>query len=89
MGNQPLTKGSKHMCCLFTGQVAHAVGQIDGNYSSSVYLDGLPLAVVGSTITCNDGSTATILTGSSKVFIEGKPMAILASQTSHGGSFSK
>lgn len=46
-------------------------GQITGGNSSNVYINGRPIAVVGSEVTTHIGNKTTINNGSSNVFIGG------------------
>lgn len=54
-------------------------GFISGGCSPNVYCNGLPVATVGSVTTENDSccgsAKGTVATGSSKVFVNGKPIA--------------
>lgn len=68
--------GDMHAC----PQRGHGVNSIvDG--SSDVFINGMPVATVGSGTSCG----ASVAVGSSTVTINGKPAAVLGSATTHGG----
>ncbi len=84
MANKALAQGDKHLCPLVSN-VPHAAGQIFSNCSTSVFINDTPLATVGSKIQCKDGSFTSIISGSSKVFVEGQALATDGSKTDHNG----
>lgn len=63
-------------------------GAIQVLNNQSVHIGGLPAATVGDLVLCH-GSPATIVAGSSTVFINGKPAAREGDPTSHGGTIIK
>lgn len=68
--------GDAHTC----PKKGHSVNAISSG-ESSVLINGLPAATIGSSTSCG----ATIVAGSSSVTINGKPAAVIGSATSHGG----
>ena len=70
-----------------TPPVPHVGGPIVGPGVANVLIGGLPAAVLGDSCTCV-GPPATIINGSTKVFINNKPAARMGDATSHGGKIS-
>ncbi|HEX6427406.1 MAG TPA: M35 family metallo-endopeptidase [Niastella sp.] len=73
----------KHTCPAAT-PVPHVGGPIIGPCCTSVLIEEMPAARVGDFCDCN-GVPDAILTGSSGVFIGGKPAARIGDKTVHGG----
>lgn len=77
------TVGHNHTCPARTGKKKHVGGPIiDGQ--DFVTVNGVPVAVVGSKVTCQ-GPVDTIVSGSSSVKINGKAVARVGDKTAHGG----
>ena len=70
-----------------TPPVPHVGGPIVGPGVANVLIGGLPAAVLGDSCTCV-GPPATIINGSTKVFINNKPAARMGDAPSHGGKIS-
>lgn len=88
------TTGEHHGHYNEDGEPIHGVGTITGsissNCSSNVYVNGKPVAFVGSSTTeydnCGTGY-GKVATGSSKVYVNGKPIARNGDSISaHNGS---
>jgi uncharacterized Zn-binding protein involved in type VI secretion len=73
-----------HTCPMVTGVVPHVGGPIMPPGVPTVIIGGLPAATVGSLCTCV-GPPDSIIMGSMKVMIGGRPAARLGDQTAHGG----
>ena len=73
-----------HTCPMVTGVVPHVGGPILPPGVPTVLIAGLPAATLGSMCTCV-GPPDTIIMGSTKVMIGGKPAARMGDPTSHGG----
>ena len=73
-----------HTCPMFNGPVPHVGGPILPPGVPTVLIAKMPAATVGSMCTCV-GPPDTILMGSMKVMIGGKPAARMGDQTAHGG----
>jgi uncharacterized Zn-binding protein involved in type VI secretion len=73
-----------HTCPMTTGPVPHVGGPILPPGVPTVLIAGLPAATVGSMCTCV-GPPDTIIKGSMKVMIGGRPAARMGDQTAHGG----
>lgn len=65
--------------------VPHVGGPILGPGAPTVLIGGMPAAVVGDSCVCV-GPPDTIVAGSTKVLIKGKPAARQGDQTAHGGT---
>lgn len=76
--------GHYHTCPKFEGNTPHVGGAINRGQSACT-VNGIPVAVVGATCTCEVGGPDTIVTGHAALTINGKPVAIVGSQTAHGG----
>jgi len=63
----------------------HGIALSLSNNATKVFINNVPLVCVGDEYLCSDGTKSKIIFGSSKVFINGKPMAIISSTTDHGG----
>lgn len=77
-----------HVCPMITPgppPVPHVGGPVIGPSTPNVLIGNFPAAVVGDTCTCV-GPPDTIITGSSTVFIGGKPAARMGDITAHGGA---
>ncbi|MCY4179417.1 MAG: PAAR domain-containing protein [Litoreibacter sp.] len=74
-----------HSCPMVTDVVPHVGGPIIGPGVPTVFIAGMPAAVLGDNCTCV-GPPATIVKGSATVMIGGKPAARMGDTTSHGGS---
>lgn len=66
------------------GPVPHVGGSINSGQALCT-VNGLAVAVVGDTCTCQVGGPDTIVSGHSALTINGKPIAIVGSATAHGG----
>ncbi len=73
-----------HTCPMVTGTVPHVGGPVLPPGEPTVLIGGLPAACVGDMATCT-GPPDTISSGSSTVFIAGKPAARSTDPTAHGG----
>jgi len=73
-----------HTCPMVTGVVPHVGGPILPPGVPIVIIGGLPAATVGSMCTCV-GPPDSIVMGSTKVMIGGRPAARMGDQTAHGG----
>ena len=73
-----------HTCPMVTGVVPHVGGPILPPGVPTVLIAGLPAATLGSKCTCV-GPPDTIIMGSTKVMIGGKPAARMGDPTAHGG----
>lgn len=74
-----------HTCPMVTGTVPHVGGPISGPGAATVFIGGLPAAVVGDMCVCT-GPPDSIVKGSATVMIGGKPAARMGDSTAHGGS---
>ena len=74
-----------HICPLSENGVPHVGGPIIGPGAPNVLIAGMPAATVGDIANCN-GPADRIVTGSTTVFINGKPAARQGDQTVHGGT---
>jgi uncharacterized Zn-binding protein involved in type VI secretion len=74
-----------HVCPMFNGPVPHVGGPILPPGVPTVLIAGLPAATVGSMCTCA-GPPDSIVMGSTKVMIGGRPAARMGDTTAHGGS---
>ena len=82
---QPAARvGDPHVCPMFDGPKPHVGGPILPPGAPTVFLAGMPAAVVGATCTCA-GPPDAIARGSATVFIDGKPAARMGDTTVHGG----
>lgn len=78
------TKNGLHTCPLSDGPNPHIGFEIiEGD--STVYIENQAAATQGHALRCNSPSVPTIQTGSTTVFIGGKPAARQNDLTSHGG----
>jgi uncharacterized Zn-binding protein involved in type VI secretion len=83
MGKPAARLSDFHVCPMVTGLVPHVGGPCISTVS--VFVVSLPSVRVGDTAICN-GPPDTVITGSSTVFIEGKPAARMGDTTAHGGT---
>ncbi|MCA8884267.1 MAG: PAAR domain-containing protein [Rhodobacteraceae bacterium] len=75
------------VCPMVTGLVPHVGGPLVGPGAAAVLVNGLPAARgAGSDHAVCCGPSASVMTGSSTVMIEGKPAARVGDTTSHGGT---
>ena len=77
-----------HVCPMVTPglpPVPHVGGPVLGPGVPTVFIGGVPAAVLGDACTCV-GPPDTILMGSMTVMIGGKPAARLGDPTAHGGT---
>lgn len=65
--------------------VPHVGGPISGPCVPTVLIGKMPAAVVGDMLVCI-GPPDSIITGSTTVFMSGKPAARIGDKTAHGGS---
>ena len=73
-----------HTCPLFTGPVPHVGGPVLPPGAPTVFIGGMPAAVVGSMCVCT-GPPDSIVAGSGTVLIGGMPAARMGDSTAHGG----
>lgn len=85
MGKPVARLGDMHTCPSVTGTVPHVGGPISGPDSSTVFIGGMPAAVVGDMLVCV-GPPDSIIVGSGTVLIGGKPAARMGDLTAHGGT---
>ncbi|MCD8031809.1 MAG: PAAR domain-containing protein [Bacteroides sp.] len=77
-----------HVCPMQTPglpPIPHVGGPVMGPGGPTVWIGGLPAAVMGDMCTCV-GPPDSIVTGSATVMIGGKPAARVGDTTAHGGS---
>jgi uncharacterized Zn-binding protein involved in type VI secretion len=84
MGQPAARLTDMHTCPMVTGVVPHVGGPILGPGCPTVLILNLPAAVVGDTAFCV-GPPDTIVKGSLKTLISGKPAARVGDSTAHGG----
>jgi uncharacterized Zn-binding protein involved in type VI secretion len=80
--------GDMHTCPMVTPgvpPVPHVGGPIVGPGCPTVWIGGMPASIMGDEATCV-GPPDSIVTGSTSVFICGKPAARVGDQTAHGGT---
>ncbi len=75
---------SHHVCPMFDGPKPHVGGPIVSPGAPTVLIANLPSACVGSTAVCV-GPPDSVVQGSPKVLIGGKPAARVLDSTAHGG----
>ena len=85
MGIPIVTVGKQHVCPMKDGNKPHKGGQVIKGITG-VFIDGIPVATVGSTCVCCSPKTNSITSGAMGVLVDGKAIAILGSQTEHGGN---
>jgi uncharacterized Zn-binding protein involved in type VI secretion len=85
MGKPAARITDMHVCPMVTALVPHVGGPVTGPGAPTVFIGGLPAAVMGDLCTCT-GPPDTIVLGSTTVMISGKPAARLGDSTAHGGS---
>lgn len=85
MKQKACTKGSYHVCPMYTGDTPHTGGPVLGGQQNKVLFHKKLAAAVGDDVQCN-GPLDKISQGSSKVFICGKPAARVNDPCVHGGS---
>lgn len=76
--------GHHHTCPAFEGKTPHVGGPINSGQGACT-VNGIPVAVVGDTCTCEAGGPDIIVSGHASFTINGKPVAIVGSATAHGG----
>ncbi len=74
-----------HQCSQTTGPVPHVGGPIIGPGCPTVLIGGMPAAVVGDNCVCV-GPPDSIVKGSTKVLLAGKPAVRMGDSTAHGGT---
>jgi uncharacterized Zn-binding protein involved in type VI secretion len=80
--------GDMHVCPMQTPgtpPIPHVGGPITGPGAPTVMIAKMPAAVLGDMCVCV-GPPSTIVSGSTKVMIGGKPAARLGDSTAHGGT---
>lgn len=85
MGKPAARMKDMHICPMKNGEIPHKGGQILPGRNVSVLIEKFPAAVVGDSCVCV-GSSATIVSGSATVLINGYPAARMGDRTSHGGT---
>ena len=85
MGKPAARLTDMHVCPMVTVLVPHVGGPITGPGCPTVFIGGMPAAVMGDFCTCVGPPDAIIL-GSTGVLIGGKPAARMGDMTSHGGA---
>lgn len=85
MGIPIVVVGKQHICPMKDGNKPH-VGGVVTKGVSGVFIDGMPVATVGSECQCCSPKTNSITSGAYGVLVDGKPIVILGSQTEHGGN---
>jgi len=73
-----------HTCPLSDGPKPHVGGPLLPGGNSTVFIAGLPAAIVGDNCVCA-GPTDALVAGSSSVFIAGSPAVRMGDSTAHGG----
>lgn len=77
--------GDLHTCPMVNpGGVPHVGGPVVGPGAASVFIGGMPAAVVGDIVVCT-GPPDSIAKGSTTVLIGGRPAARQGDLTAHGG----
>jgi uncharacterized Zn-binding protein involved in type VI secretion len=77
-----------HVCPMVTPSmppVPHVGGPVTGPGVPTVFIGGLPAAVLGDNAVCV-GPPDSIVSGSSSVLMGGRPAARVGDSTAHGGS---
>ncbi|MBP6311715.1 MAG: PAAR domain-containing protein [Flavobacteriales bacterium] len=80
--------GDMHVCPMVTPgtpPIPHVGGPIAGPGCATVWIGGMPAAVLGDMCVCT-GPPDTIILGSTGVLIGGKPAARMGDMCAHGGS---
>jgi uncharacterized Zn-binding protein involved in type VI secretion len=88
MGQPAARVGDLHLCPMMTPAVVpipHVGGPILPPGTPTVFIGGMPAAVVGSMCLCV-GPPDSIVMGSATVLIGGMPAARLGDSTAHGGT---
>jgi uncharacterized Zn-binding protein involved in type VI secretion len=78
----------KHICPAVTANVPHAGGPILPPCCKTVFIQSLNAARVGDSALCVSTPPATIVKGSTTVYIGGSLAARLGDKTAHGGAIS-
>jgi uncharacterized Zn-binding protein involved in type VI secretion len=83
----PLARqGDQHNCPLAEpGFKLHFVVVITGPCASTVFVDNLPLALVGDSVGCQNAAPARIETGSPTLYVESTALVPVGDTTDHGG----
>src|ERR1017187_6053521 len=87
MGKPAARISDMHTCPMVTPgtpPIPHVGGPVTGPAVPTVFIGGMPAAVMGDMCTCV-GPPDTIILGSTGVFIGGKPAARMGDSTVHGG----
>ncbi len=74
-----------HVCPMVTAVVPHVGGPILPPGAPTVLISCLPAAPLGTMATCV-GPPDSIIMGSTKVLIQGRPAGRMTSQCAHGGT---
>lgn len=85
MGIPVVVVGKQHVCPMKDGSKPHKGGMVTEGIIG-VFIDGKPVATVGSKCQCCSPKENTITSGAAGVLIDGKPIALVGSQTEHGGN---
>lgn len=73
-----------HTCPMVTGTVPHVGGPVLPGGNTTVFIGGMPAAVVGDNCMCA-GPPDSLIMGSATVMIGGKPAVRMGDSTAHGG----
>lgn len=86
---QPAARlGDMHVCPMITPgipPIPHVGGPISVTSAPAVLIGGAPAATVGAVAICT-GPPDSVISGSCKVFIAGKPAARMGDACAHGGT---
>ena len=88
MGQPAARLTDMHVCPMVTPglpPIPHVGGPIVGPGTPTVFIGGMPAAVMGDNAVCV-GPPDVIIKGSATVMIGGKPAARMGDSTAHGGS---
>lgn len=78
------TVGSKHKCPMCDGNKPHVGGKVTSG-RGRVFVCGRLAAVEGSACECESPTPNAVSSGSSHVYVGGKPLARVGDPTEHGG----
>lgn len=76
--------GHHHTCPARTHKTPHVGGPISSG-NAAMTVNGVPVALVGDTCTCNVGGPDVIVSGNAAMTVNGIPVAQVGSTTAHGG----
>lgn len=79
------TVNCNHVCPMFDGNKPHVGGPVSQG-AGKTFIGNKPAACQGHQLRCNSPAAPVIQSGSSTVFIEGRPAARMGDPTSHGGT---